>query len=62
MKKGKYTIEKISDNEIKIDNSITCCYAYLTSEKKLLFDVISCHPYIQKIALKFAIKNINPLY
>ena len=60
---GKYTIEKISDTEIKIDNKYQCCYAYIDADyKKLLFDVVYCPPYIQKIALSFAKKHIKTIY
>jgi hypothetical protein len=59
----KYTIHKISECEISIDNKITVSFAYLGANKKtLLFDVINCPKYIQKIALRLARKNIKSIY
>jgi len=60
---GKYTIEKYSDTEIKIDTMYTCCYAYISADyKKLYFDWIPIPKYIQKAALKFAKKHIKTIY
>ena len=60
---GKYTIEKISDTEIKIDNQYQCCYAYINADyTKLAFDVVYCPAYIQRAALNFAKKHIKSIY
>ena len=63
MKTGKWEITKISSVEIMITDGVTCGYGYISECKtKMYYDRIFFPVYIQKAALKFAVKNIDSIY